>query len=95
MSLAPQTLDRLLGGVAHLGRSGRHLSSRPAAHLPGDLPSFGGALLVPLERDRTLTALAGWGDDDAGRSTELLERRAADIDAAGSSHRGALPVAAS
>ena len=95
MQLTRETSDRLTAGIARMVRTAKHLGSRVAADLYGDLPSFGWALLVPLERDRTLTALAGWGDDDAGRSTELLERRAADIDAAGSSHRGALPVAAS
>ena len=40
-----------------------------------------------------LTALAHWDEPDAGRLADLLERRVADIDAAGSAHRGTQAVA--
>ncbi len=37
MPLAPRTRDRLMGSVGQLIRAGRHLSSRAAAQLHGDL----------------------------------------------------------
>ena len=147
MPLTPLTRDRLMAGVARIVRTGRQVSSRAAVQLHGDLPSFGWALLLPLERegdlrcsalaasagidvsvasrqlaalersgyvrrrpdprdgraallqltDRgadalatsralrsewALSALADWDEDDARRLADLLERLAADIDAA-------------
>ena len=79
MPLAPHTRDRLMGSVAQLVRAGRHLSSRAAAQLHGDLPSFGWSLLVPLERDgdlrcSSLAARAGIGVSVASRQLAVLER---------------------
>jgi DNA-binding MarR family transcriptional regulator len=79
MSIAPETLDRLTAGLAELVRTGRHLSSRVAAH-QGDLPSFGWALLVPLERDgdqrcSALAARAGVDVSVASRQLGCLERQ--------------------
>jgi hypothetical protein len=57
MSIAPETLDRLTTSLAELVRTGRHLSHRAAAHIHGDLPSSGWALLVLLERGTTSAAV--------------------------------------
>ena len=51
MPISPDTRDRLTASVAQLVRTGRHISTRAAAQLYGELPSFGWALLLPLERD--------------------------------------------
>lgn len=40
MPTTPETRDRLTSGLAHVVRSGRHLSGRVADSLYGDLPSF-------------------------------------------------------
>jgi DNA-binding MarR family transcriptional regulator len=79
MPITPETRDRLTAGVAQLVRSGRHVSSRAAAQLYGDLPSFGWALLVPLERDgaqrcSALAARAGIDVSVASRQLAVLER---------------------
>ena len=79
MPISPQTLDRLASGLARVVRSGRHLSVRAADSLDGDLPSFGRALLVPLELDgeQRCSALAARGGVDvsvASRQLAALER---------------------
>ena len=79
MSISPQTRDRLTAGVAQLVRTGRQVSVRAAARLHGDLPSFGWALLVPLERDgdqrcSALAAQAGVDISVASRQLAVLER---------------------
>ena len=51
MPITPETRDRLTSSVAQLVRTGRHVSARAATHLYGELPSYGWAMLVPLERD--------------------------------------------
>ena len=48
MAISPETRDRLTSSVAQLVRTGRHVSTRAAARLYGELPSFGWALLLPL-----------------------------------------------
>ncbi len=78
MSLSPATRDRLTAGLARVVRSGRHVSLRAAA-LHGELPSFGWALLLPLERDgeqRTSALAAGVGADVSvvSRQVATLER---------------------
>ena len=70
MPITPETRDRLTSGVVRVIRSGRHLSVRAADVLHGDLPSYGWALLVPLEQD------------DARLLSGLLERLATDLDRA-------------
>jgi len=79
MPVTPETRDRLTSGVAQLVRTGRHISARAAAQLYGDLPSFGLALLVPLERDgdqrcSALAAQAGIDVSVASRQIAVLER---------------------
>ncbi|MGY1720543.1 MarR family winged helix-turn-helix transcriptional regulator [Blastococcus sp. SYSU DS0753] len=79
MPMHPDTRDRLTAGVAQLIRAGRHLSSRAAVQLHGDLPSFGWPLLAPLERQddlrcSALAALAGVDGSVASRQLAALER---------------------
>jgi hypothetical protein len=64
MAISPDTRDRLAASISQLIRTGRHISSRAATQRGGDLPSYGWALLAPLERDgdqrcSTLAARAG------------------------------------
>jgi DNA-binding MarR family transcriptional regulator len=79
MPISPATRDRLTASVSQLVRTGRHISSRAAAQLYGDLPSFGWALLVPLERDgdqrcSALATRAGVDVSVASRQLGVLER---------------------
>ena len=79
MPITPETPDRLTTSIAQLVRTGRHLSARAATQLYGDLPSFGWALLVPLERDgdQRCSALAlqvGVDVSVASRQLAVLER---------------------
>jgi DNA-binding MarR family transcriptional regulator len=79
MPITPETRDRLTASVSQLVRTGRHVSSRAATHLYGDLPSFGFALLVPLERDgdqrcSALAIRAGVDVSVASRQLAVLER---------------------
>ncbi|MGY1638641.1 MarR family winged helix-turn-helix transcriptional regulator [Geodermatophilus sp. SYSU D00742] len=75
----PQTRDRLTAGVARIVRSGRHLGVRAADALYGGLPSYGWALLVPLQRDgeqrcSALAARAGVDVSVVSRQLAVLER---------------------
>jgi DNA-binding MarR family transcriptional regulator len=77
--MAPETRDRLTSAVSQLVRIGRHMSSRAASQLYGELPSFGWALLVPLERDgdqrcSALAAQVGVDVSVASRQLAVLER---------------------
>jgi DNA-binding MarR family transcriptional regulator len=79
MPITPETRDRLTSSVAQLVRTGRHVSARAATQLYGDLPSFGWAMLVPLERDgeQRCSALAhqlGVDVSVASRQIAVLER---------------------
>jgi DNA-binding MarR family transcriptional regulator len=79
MPISPETRDRLTAGVAQLIRTGRHVSTRVAARLYGELPSFGWALLLPLERDgaqrcSALAVRAGIDVSVASRQLAVLER---------------------
>ena len=79
MPISPQTRDRLTSAISRVVRTGRHVSSRAAAHLYGELPSFGWALLVPLEgeadqRCSALAASAGVDASVASRQLGVLER---------------------
>ena len=79
MPISPDTRDRLTASIAQLVRTGRHLSTRAAAQLYGELPSFGWALLLPLERDgaqrcSALAAQAGIDVSVASRQIAVLER---------------------
>src|SRR3954451_12038590 len=79
MPITPETRDRLTSSVAQLVRAGRHLSVRAATQLYGDLPSYGWAMLVPLQRDgdQRCSALAqhlGVDVSVASRQIAVLER---------------------
>jgi DNA-binding MarR family transcriptional regulator len=79
MPITPETRDRLTSSLAQLVRTGRHVSARAATQLYGELPSFGWALLVPLERggDQRCSALAqqvGVDVSVASRQLAVLER---------------------
>jgi DNA-binding MarR family transcriptional regulator len=73
------TRERLLTTVAQLVRTGRHVGVRSAAQLYGDLPSFGWALMHPLEQDDALrcsdiAVRAGIDVSVASRQLAVLER---------------------
>src|SRR5829696_5078026 len=79
MAISPAIRDRLTSSVAQLVRTGRHVSTRAAAQLYGELPSFGWALLLPLERDgaqrcSALAIKAGIDVSVASRQIAALER---------------------
>ncbi|SFF56405.1 MarR family winged helix-turn-helix transcriptional regulator [Blastococcus tunisiensis] len=79
MTISPETRDRLTASIAQLVRTGRQVSTRAAAQLYGELPSFGWALLLPLERDgaqrcSSLAAHAGIDVSVASRQVAALER---------------------
>jgi DNA-binding MarR family transcriptional regulator len=79
MPITPETRDRLTTSVGRLVRTGRHLSARAANQLYGDLPPFGWALLLPLERegDQRCSALAqevGVDVSVASRQLAVLQR---------------------
>ena len=79
MQLTQETSERLTAGMSRLVRTAKHLGHRVAADLYGDLPSFGWALLVPLEQDgeqrcSALAARAGIDVSVASRQLAVLER---------------------
>lgn len=79
MSISPDTRDRLTASIAQLIRTGRHVSSRAASQLYGELPSYGWTLLLPLEQDgdqrcSALAARAGIDISVASRQVAVLER---------------------
>ena len=79
MSISPGTRDRLTASIAQLIRTGRHVSTRAATQLYGELPSYGWTLLLPLEQDgdqrcSTLAARAGVDVSVASRQLAVLER---------------------
>jgi DNA-binding MarR family transcriptional regulator len=79
MSISPGTRDRLTASIAQLIRTGRHVSTRAATQLYGELPSFGWTLLLPLEQDgdqrcSALAARAGVDVSVASRQLAVLER---------------------
>jgi DNA-binding MarR family transcriptional regulator len=79
MPTTPDTRIRLIAGLSQLIRAGRHLSARAADSLYGDLPSYGWAMLVPLEQrgEQRCSALAGAVGIDisvASRKVAALER---------------------
>ncbi|WP_324274684.1 MarR family winged helix-turn-helix transcriptional regulator [Blastococcus brunescens] len=90
MPISPATRDRLTSSVAQLVRAGRHVSTRSAAQLYGELPSFGWALLIPLEQDggQRCSALA----DRAGIEASVASRQIAVLERAGYVERRPDPV---
>ena len=101
----PSTRDRLTASVAQLIRTGRHVSTRAATQLYGDLPSFGWALLVPARAGRrpavqragrassasTSRSPAGRSPSSSGRATSSAAptRRTAGPACSGSPRTGA------
>src|SRR3954453_23584345 len=76
MAISPDTCERITSSLSRLLRTGRHISARAAAQLYGELPSFGWALLVPLEREgehrcSALAAHAGVDEILAATDPEL------------------------
>jgi DNA-binding MarR family transcriptional regulator len=76
--------------MARLVRTAKHLSHRVAADLYGDLPSFGWALLIPLEQDgeQRCSALAG----QVGVDVSVASRQVSALSRAGYVHRRPDPV---
>lgn len=79
MAISQATTDRLTVGMGQLFRVGRHLLHRAAHEFFGDLPSFGWAVMAPLEADgeQRLSALAGILGVDvsvASRQVAALQR---------------------
>jgi DNA-binding MarR family transcriptional regulator len=79
MSISPGTRDRLTASIAQLIRTGRHVSTRAATQLYGELPSYGWTLLLPLEQDgdqrcSALAVRAGVDVSVASRQLAVLER---------------------
>jgi DNA-binding MarR family transcriptional regulator len=77
--ITPETSQRLTAGVTQLVRVSRHLGSRVAADLYGDLPSYGWAVLLPLEqggpqRCSTLAGRLGVDVSVASRQVSAMER---------------------
>lgn len=79
MPTTRETRDRLTAGLARLIRTGRHVAARTTEALYGDLPSYGWALLLPLEqsgeqRCSALAVAAGIDVSVASRQMAALER---------------------
>lgn len=79
MSVSPATCEHITATLSQLVRLGRHLGARAADRIYGDLPSFGWALLVPLERDgeqrcSALAARVGVDVSVVSRQIAALER---------------------
>lgn len=79
MRISRDTTDRLTVGLGQLLRVGRQLSHRAAHELYGDLPSYGWAVLVPLESEgeqrlSTLALRLGVDGSVASRQVAVLER---------------------
>nr|WP_249068557.1 MarR family transcriptional regulator [Modestobacter muralis] len=77
--LTRDTSEQLGAGLARLVRTAKQLGHRVATDLYGDLPSYGWALLVPLEQDgpQRCSALASAARIDvsvASRQVAALER---------------------
>jgi DNA-binding MarR family transcriptional regulator len=77
--LTRETSELLSAGLVRLVRTAKQLGHRVAADLYGDLPSFGWALLVPLEqhgpqRCSALAVSAGVDVSVASRQVTALER---------------------
>ena len=90
MQLTQETSERLTAGMSRLVRTAKHLGHRVAADLYGDLPSFGWALLVPLEQDgeQRCSALAG----RAGVDVSVVSRQVSALERSGYVQRRPDPV---
>jgi DNA-binding MarR family transcriptional regulator len=90
VQLTRETSERLTTGMSRLVRTAKHLGHRVAADLYGDLPSFGWALLVPLEQhgEQRCSALA----TQAGVDVSVASRQVAALERAGYVQRRPDPV---
>ena len=90
MHLTRETAEALTAGMARLVRTAKHLSTRVAADLYGDLPSFGWALLFPLEQrgEQRCSALA----DQVGVDVSVASRQVSVLERAGYVQRRPDPV---
>ena len=90
MQLSRETSERLTAGMARLVRTVKHLSHTVAGDLYGDLPSFGWALLLPLEQDgeQRCSALAG----HVGVDVSVTSRQVSALERAGYVHRRPDPL---
>src|SRR3954449_12972949 len=81
MPVSPAACERITSNLSRLVRTGRHLAARAAEQLYGELPSFGWALLVPLEREgeHRCSALAA----HAGVDVSVVSRQVAALERAG------------
>src|SRR3954468_6782640 len=81
MPMSPATCERITASLSALIRAGRHISARAATQINGELPSFGWALLLPLERDgeQRCSALAA----QAGVDVSVVSRQVAALERAG------------
>jgi DNA-binding MarR family transcriptional regulator len=88
--LTRETSERLTAGVAQVVRTAKHLGSRVASDLYGDLPSFGWALLIPLEQggEQRCSALAA----QVGVDVSVASRQVSALERSGYVHRRPDPV---
>jgi DNA-binding MarR family transcriptional regulator len=88
--LTRETSERLTAGMARFVRTAKHLGTRIAADLYGDLPSFGWALLHPLEQngEQRCSALA----DQVGVDVSVASRQVSALERAGYVQRRPDPV---
>ncbi|MGY1838849.1 MULTISPECIES: MarR family winged helix-turn-helix transcriptional regulator [unclassified Modestobacter] len=89
MHITRETSQRLTAGLARLLRTTRQLGHRVAADLYGDLPSFGWAVLAPLEQygPQRCSALA----EHAGVDVSVASRQVAALERAGYLERSSDP----
>jgi DNA-binding MarR family transcriptional regulator len=90
VQLTRDTSERLTAGMARLVRTVKQLGHHVAADLYGDLPSFGWALLVPLEQhgEQRCSALA----TQVGVDVSVASRQVAALERAGYVQRRPDPV---
>ena len=90
MHLTRETSERLSSGLVRLVRTAKQLGHRVSADLYGDLPSYGWALLVPLEQHgpQRCSALA----EAAGIDVSVASRQVAALERAGYLERRPDPV---
>ena len=90
MQLTRDTSERLTAGMARLVRTVKQLGHHVAADLYGDLPSFGWALLIPLEQrgEQRCSALA----NQVGVDVSVASRQVAALERAGYVQRRPDPV---
>ena len=90
MQLTRETSERLSASLVGLVRTAKQLGHRVAADLYGDLPSYGWALLVPLEQHgpQRCSALASF----AGIDVSVASRQVSALESAGYLQRSPDPI---